>query len=200
MIRSPQTAQSQRSSVPRNSGRPLSLFGLFGALVRLVASAVFALTLYVGAVELGRHAAISLPGSQLDFVLPMLIFGTLIALLLLPLFVLLSFACAFGTGLWLAALNVEYRDFRYIIPFIVQFGLYLSPVGFSSSIVPAKWRLVYALNPCVGIIDGFRWSLLRGESPLWAPSVLLSVAITVIICLSSIWYFRRMEKSFADVI
>ena len=87
MIRSPQIAQSQRSSVPRNSGRPLSLFGLFGALVRLVASAVFALTLYVGAVELGRHAAISLPGSQLDFVLPMLIFGTLIALLLLPLFV-----------------------------------------------------------------------------------------------------------------
>jgi lipopolysaccharide transport system permease protein len=147
--------------------------------------------------------------SFIDFLITLVIMAFMMAwyrfapdwhLLLLPLFVLLSFACAFGAGLWLAALNVEYRDFRYIIPFIVQFGLYLSPVGFSSSIVPAKWRLVYALNPCVGIIDGFRWSLLRGENPLWLPAVLLSVAITGVICLSSVWYFRRMEKSFADVI
>jgi len=121
-------------------------------------------------------------------------------LLLLPFFVMLSFACAFGSGLWLAALNVEYRDFRYIIPFIVQFGLYLSPVGFSSSIVPAKWRIVYALNPCVGIIDGFRWSLLRGESPLWWPGLLLCILVTCVICVSSLWYFRRMEKGFADII
>lgn len=121
-------------------------------------------------------------------------------ILLLPVFVLLSFLSAFGTGLWLAALNVKYRDFRYIIPFIVQFGLYISPVGFSSSVVPAKWRLLYSLNPCVGIIDGFRWSLLRGESELWWPSVLLCIALTGMLCVSGIWYFRRMEKTFADII
>jgi len=118
----------------------------------------------------------------------------------LPLFILLAIACAFGCGLWLAALNAEYRDFRYIIPFVVQFGLYLSPVGFSSNIVPAQWRIVYALNPCVGIIDGFRWSMLGGESALWLPGVLMSVTITCTICVSSIWYFRRMEKTFADII
>ena len=120
-------------------------------------------------------------------------------LFLLP-FVLLSFMCAFGAGLWFAALNVEYRDFRYIIPFVVQFGLYLSPVGFSSSIVPIKWRALYSLNPCVGIIDGFRWSLLRGESVIWWPSVLISIALTCVICGGGLWYFRRMEKTFADII
>jgi lipopolysaccharide transport system permease protein len=78
-----------------------------------------------------------------------------------PLFLILAFACSFGIGLWLCALNVEYRDFRYIVPFIVQFGLYISPVGFSSGIVPEKWRLLYSLNPMVGVIDGFRWCLLR---------------------------------------
>src|SRR5204862_3434837 len=87
-------------------------------------------------------------------------------LLTLPLFIALSFGAAFGAGLWLCALNVEYRDFRYIVPFIVQFGLYISPVAFSSSIVPENWRLLYLLNPMVGVIDGFRWSLLRGEVPL----------------------------------
>jgi lipopolysaccharide transport system permease protein len=120
--------------------------------------------------------------------------------LMLPLFALLACACSLGAGLWLAALNVEFRDFRYVIPFIVQFGLYLSPVGFSSSIVPPKWRLLYSLNPCVGIIDGFRWSLLRGESQIWWPSVMMSVVLTLIICASSVWYFRKMERTFADII
>src|SRR6059058_2352434 len=82
-------------------------------------------------------------------------------LLTLPLFVALAFGAAMGVGLWLCALNVEYRDFRYIVPFVVQFGLYVSPVGFSSSIVPKQWRLLFAMNPVVGVIDGFRWSLLR---------------------------------------
>src|SRR6266542_3557437 len=84
----------------------------------------------------------------------------------MDLFIALAFGAAFGSGLWLCALNVEYRDFRYIVPFIVQFGLYVSPVGFSSTIVPEQWRLLYALNPMVGVIDGFRWALLRGQSPL----------------------------------
>jgi lipopolysaccharide transport system permease protein len=117
-----------------------------------------------------------------------------------PLLVLLAFGASFGAGLWLCALNVEYRDFRYIVPFIVQFGLYISPVGFSSSIVPEKWRLLYSLNPMVGVIDGFRWCLLHGGTPLWWPSILTSVALTPVLCLSGIWYFRKMERTFADVI
>jgi lipopolysaccharide transport system permease protein len=121
-------------------------------------------------------------------------------LLLSPLFILLAFGCAFGAGLWLCALNVEYRDFRYIVPFIVQFGLYISPVGFSSAIVPEKWKLLYALNPMVGVIDGFRWSLLRGQVPLSLSSLLSSISITLALCVTGVWYFRRTEKTFADVI
>ena len=121
-------------------------------------------------------------------------------LLLLPCFAALSLGCAFGVGLWLAALTVKYRDFRQVIPFIVQFGLYVSPVGFSSSIVPAKWRLLYSLNPVVGVIDGFRWSILRGQSPIWWPGILTSVLLTSLFCATGIWYFRRTEKTFADII
>jgi lipopolysaccharide transport system permease protein len=121
-------------------------------------------------------------------------------LLALPFFIALAFASAFGVGLWFSALNVEYRDFRIIIPFFVQFGLYVSPVGFSSSVVPAQWRFLYALNPVVGIIDGFRWSLLRGESAIWPPSLLISIGTTLILCLSGLWYFRKTERTFADVI
>ena len=121
-------------------------------------------------------------------------------LLTLPLFIALAFGAAFGAGLWLCALNVKYRDFRYVIPFVVQFGLYVSPVGFSSMIVPEKWRLLYAVNPMVGVIDGFRWALLRGEVQLWWPAVLTSVLLTSLLCFSGVWYFRRTEKTFADVI
>jgi lipopolysaccharide transport system permease protein len=122
-------------------------------------------------------------------------------ILTLPLFILIAFAASMGAGLWLAALNVEYRDFRYIVPFIVQFGLYVSPVGFSSSVVPEKWRfVVYALNPMVGVIDGFRWAILGGKSQIYLPGFMLSVALVVFLLLSGIWYFRRMERTFADVI
>jgi homopolymeric O-antigen transport system permease protein len=121
-------------------------------------------------------------------------------LVALPLFVLLGFAAAMGAGLWIAALNVRYRDFRYVIPFMVQIGLYISPVGFSSAIVPAQWRLAYSLNPLVGVIDGFRWSLMRGEAPLYWPGLLLSALVAAIVLLTGIVYFRKMEKSFADVI
>ena len=118
----------------------------------------------------------------------------------LPFFIVLAFGAAMGTGLWLSALNVKYRDFRYIVPFIVQFGLYVSPVGFSSGIVPEKWRLLYALNPMVGVIDGFRWAVLRGESPLSLPTLAASLFVTAILCLSGIWWFRSTERTFADVI
>lgn len=117
-----------------------------------------------------------------------------------PLFIGLAFGIAFGMGVWLAALNVKYRDFRYIVPFIVQFGVYISPVGFSTTSVPPGWRLLYAANPMVGVIDGFRWALLRGDSPLWWPSVLMSAVTTAVVCVVGIWYFRHTERSFADVI
>jgi lipopolysaccharide transport system permease protein len=121
-------------------------------------------------------------------------------ILSLPLFMALAFGAAIGAGLWLCALNVKYRDFRYIVPFIVQFGLYISPVGFSSSIVPEQWRLLYCLNPMVGVIDGFRWAILRGDAPLFWPGLLLSIGLTALLCFSGTWYFRKMERTFADVI
>src|SRR5437588_7501869 len=121
-------------------------------------------------------------------------------LLTLPLFTVLVLVASAGAGLWLAALNVEYRDFRYVVPFIVQFGLYISPVGFSSSIVPEKWRLIYSLNPMVGVIDGFRWSISGGRASIFLPGIWIGLAITVLLLLSGIWYFRRMERTFADVI
>jgi len=121
-------------------------------------------------------------------------------ILSLPLFVGIAFAAAMGAGLWLTALNVKYRDFRYIVPFIVQFGLYVSPVGFSSGIVPEKWRLLYSLNPMVGVIDGFRWAILGNESKIYLPGFILSMAIVGLLLVTGILYFRKTEKSFADVI
>ncbi|MCP2730844.1 ABC transporter permease [Limnofasciculus baicalensis] len=121
-------------------------------------------------------------------------------ILTLPLFIAIAFAASIGAGLWLASLNVKYRDFRYIVPFIVQFGLYISPVGFSSSIVPEKWRLLYSINPMVGVIDGFRWAILGGESRLYLPGFILSVGFVALLFVSGIWYFRKMERTFADVI
>jgi len=121
-------------------------------------------------------------------------------ILTLPGFVMIAFAASMGAGLWLAALNVEYRDFRYIVPFIVQFGLYISPVGFSSGIVPEQWRLLYSMNPMVGVIDGFRWAILGGESSIYMPGFLTSLGLVILILLSGVWYFRKMERRFADVI
>jgi lipopolysaccharide transport system permease protein len=121
-------------------------------------------------------------------------------ILTLPLFILIAFAAAIGAGLWLAALNVEYRDFRYIVPFLVQFGMYISPVGFGSSVVPEQWRLIYSLNPMVGVIDGFRWAILGGKSNIYWPGFSLSVALVIFLLISGIWYFRKTERTFADVI
>lgn len=117
----------------------------------------------------------------------------------LPVFVILAFATAFGSGLWISALMVRYRDFRYIVPFVVQFGLYISPVGFSSSVVPEEWRLLYSLNPMVGVIDGFRWAIL-GASDVYWPGLYSSAVGVVLLIVSGIWYFRRTERTFADVI
>lgn len=121
-------------------------------------------------------------------------------ILFLPLFLLPVLLLVLGCGFWFSALNVKYRDFRYIVPFIVQFGLYISPVGFSSAVIPGRWRLLYSLNPLVGIIDGFRWSLLRGRNPIDWAAFGLSMAVLLLVFISGLFYFRHTERFFADVI
>lgn len=117
-----------------------------------------------------------------------------------PLFVLLGVLASLGPALWMTAMNVKYRDFRYIIPFVLQFGLYVSPVGFSSNVVPERWRMLYSLNPVVGVIDGFRWCLLDGHSSLYLPGFAASLGVVA----SSLWigvsYFRKTERTFADLL
>lgn len=124
--------------------------------------------------------------------------------LLLPAFILVAFATALGVGLWITALNVKYRDFKYVLPFVVQFGLYVSPVGFSSSVVRDKFGesafLLYSLNPMVGVIDGFRWAILGGTTPIYWPGFAVSLALVGLLLASGLWYFRRTERTFADVI
>jgi lipopolysaccharide transport system permease protein len=115
----------------------------------------------------------------------------------LPLFLAVAFFASFGISLYLTALNVKYRDFRHIIPFIIQFGLYLSPVGFSISYVPEEWRLLYSCNPMVGVIDGFRWCIL-GEAPFPFLTLGISVVVTLLFMILGVWYFRKTERSFAD--
>ena len=147
--------------------------------------------------------------SLVDFLISFAIMGLLMAwyqfipgwrLLTLPLFLLLALMAALGFGIWVASLNVKYRDFRYIVPFLVQFGLYISPVGFSSSIIPVKWKLLYSINPMVGVIDGFRWAIIGGDLHLYLPGFALSVALTMMIFYLGVSYFRKTEHSFADVI
>lgn len=121
-------------------------------------------------------------------------------ILTLPLFFLLGMVASVGVGLWFAALNVKYRDFRHVVPFLLQLGLFLSPVGFRSDIVPDRWRMAYSVNPMVGVIDGFRWALLGGESPFYWPGFLLSVILSSVIFVSGLRYFRRTEQVFADII
>ena len=121
-------------------------------------------------------------------------------ILLLPFFMVLAFLGSLGPGLWITALNVKYRDFRYIIPFIVQFGLYISPVAFSSSVIPEKWRLVYSLNPIVGIIDGFRWCLLGDGAFIYWPGFVISITVVILSLIFGIRKFRNMERTFADLI
>lgn len=121
-------------------------------------------------------------------------------LLALPLFAALAMILSLGLGLFLAALNVQYRDFRYVVPFIVQVGLFVSPIAFTTANLPERWKPLYILNPLVGIIDGFRWSILGDQSPLSGAAVSVSVAVSLLALTAGVWYFRRMERGFADVI
>lgn len=123
-------------------------------------------------------------------------FSPPLTILFLPVFIIIAFIAAFGVGLYMTALNVKYRDFRYIIPFVIQFGLYITPVGFSSSMVPEKWKLLFSLNPMVGVIDGFRWCILG--DPLNWQSFFVSLGVSMLFLWMGVWYFRKTEKSFAD--
>jgi lipopolysaccharide transport system permease protein len=119
---------------------------------------------------------------------------------LLPLFIFLTVFASLGPALWTTALTVKYRDFRYVTPFMIQLGLYASPIGFSSAVVPERWRLLYSLNPLVGIIDGFRWCLLAGNTQLYLPGLAVGIAVIGFLFLFGVHRFRSMERSFADLI
>jgi lipopolysaccharide transport system permease protein len=119
---------------------------------------------------------------------------------LFPVFLMMGLLTAIGGGLWLAALNVKYRDFRYVVPFIVQFGLYVSPVGFDSTLIPEKWRLLYSLNPMVGVIDGFRWCFFGGKVDFYLPGFLSSLLFVFLLLFVGVRYFRATERTFADKI
>ena len=144
-----------------------------------------------------------------DFIIATIILGIMMVwygftpgweILAAPVFAAYTFLVSLGAGIWFGALNVRYRDFRFIVPFVVQLGIFVSPVGFSSAIIPERWRLVYSLNPMVGVIDGFRWAVLGEQFSIYWPGFLLSVLIVLIILFSGIWYFRKTERTFADVI
>ena len=149
----------------------------------------------------------------IDFLLSLLILGAMMIfyrfmpswhLLVLPFLLILAFVTSLGPGVLVAALNVRYRDFRFLLPFVIQFGLYICPVGFSSSIVREKLGdglfLLYSLNPMVGVIDGFRWAILGPAANFYLPSFLISLAVSLLFLATGIWYFRKMERTFADVI
>lgn len=147
--------------------------------------------------------------SLIDFVISLVIMACIMMwygylpdwrIVTVPIFLLLAFLPVAGAGLWFSALNVKYRDFRYVVPFLLQFGLYVSPVGFASSIVPEKWRLLYALNPMVGVIDGFRWALLNGSVELHWPGIVISTVLSLVLLVSGLWFFRKTERILADVI
>jgi lipopolysaccharide transport system permease protein len=155
-----------------------------------------------------------IPGSALvtsliDFCVSLVIFAVLMIyyrvapswhIAALPLFILLAVLAAGGMGSWVAALNVKYRDFAFVVPFVTQLGLYTSPVGFSSAVIPQKWRLLYSLNPMVGVIEGFRWCLLGRASAMNWTGVLVSLLVVATVAVSGFSFFRRTERSFADVI
>ncbi len=187
---------------------PWSLFSaaLTGAADSLVANANL-----IGKVYFPRIIvpAATIVTALIDFLLSLLILAAMMAwyrfvpgwqVLFLPVFIVLALLASLGPGLWMTALNIKYRDFRVVIPFMVQLGLYVSPVGFSSAVVPEEWRWLYSLNPLVGIIDGFRWCLLGGESTIYWPGFSVSLGAIAFFLWLGISRFRATERTFADLI
>lgn len=187
---------------------PWQLFAtsLTGASVSLVGNANLISKVYFPRLIVPASAVVV---AFVDFLISLLILAGLMAwfqfspswrIFTLPLFVAMAFLASFGLGLWITALNVKYRDFRYVIPFLVQFGLFISPVGFSISVIPEQWQLLYSLNPMVGVINGFRWSILGGSTSLYLPGLILSWIVILVFLWVGVRQFRRMEKHFADLI
>jgi lipopolysaccharide transport system permease protein len=187
---------------------PWALFSsaLSGAAESIVASANLIGKIYFPRIIVPTAAVVL---ALIDFLVSLVILAGLMLwygfvpgaqIFLLPFFVVLALLASLGPGLWFTALNLKYRDFRFIVPFVVQIGLYASPVGFSSSIVPEEWRLLYSLNPMVGVIDGFRWCILGGVSPLYWPGFILSWIIIAFFLWIGITRFRKTERTFADLI
>ena len=148
---------------------------------------------------------VALVDFAITFVLLLIIMVVLNALpdwriILLPAFIFLAIVTALGPALIMAALNVKYRDFRFVVPFVVQFGMYVSPVGFSSAVIPEQWRLLYSMNPVVGVIDGFRWCLLGGGTPIYLPGFFLSLGVAAVLFWIGVRSFRATEKTFADLV
>ena len=184
---------------------------LFSTILSEASNSLVANTNLVGKVYFPR---IIIPASTsatalLDLAINMVLFAGLMLwygfvpswhIIYLPIFIVFTTVASFGPSLFITALNVKYRDFRYVIPFVVQFGLYISPVGFSSAVVPEKWRLWFSLNPLVGIIDGFRWCVLGSSSQIYLPGLLLGFAVTMLFLWFGVHYFRWTERTFADLI
>lgn len=186
-------------------------WSLFSAALTGASDSMVANSNLIGKVYFPRIIlpAATLATALIDFLLSLVILVALMVwysfvpgwqILLLPLFVALALLASLGPGLWVTALNIKYRDFRVVIPFLVQLGLYVSPVGFSSSVVPEKWRWLYSLNPLVGIIDGFRWCILGGESGIYWPGFLVSLGVVVFFLWLGVRRFRATERTFADLI
>jgi len=207
------------AGMPSDGGAPYALmvfaamlpWFLFAGSLSEASNSLIANAALVGKVYFPRLIipAATLVTAMVEFMISLLIlFGLMFYyqyapnwnLLFLPAFILLALATCLGPSLWLAALNVKYRDFRYVIPFAVQFGLYISPVGFSSAAVPEQWRLLYSLNPMVGVIDGFRWCLLGDVSRLYWPGLMVSCLVAASLLWLGLRQFRRTEKAFADLI
>ncbi|MEO8276045.1 MAG: ABC transporter permease [Thermoanaerobaculia bacterium] len=186
-------------------------WSLFSAALTGASESMVANTNLIGKVYFPRIIlpAATLVTALIDFLLSLVILVALMAwyrflpgweILLLPVFVALAMLASLGPGLWVTALNMKYRDFRVVIPFLVQLGLYVSPVAFSSSVVPEKWRWLYSLNPLVGIIDGFRWCILGGESGIYWPGFSVSLAVVALFLWFGVRRFRATERTFADLI
>ena len=180
--------------------------GLGGAANSLITSSNLISKLYFPRLIIPAGAVVT---SAVDFLISaaflsllMIWYGVTpsVRLLTLPFFAVLALGAALGAGIWLSALTVKYRDFRYLLPFILQLGMYISPVGFSSSVVPDKWRLLYSLNPMVGVIDGFRWAIIGSPAQLYLPGLALSVMMVMTLLVAGVMYFRGTERTFADVI
>lgn len=179
---------------------------LTGSSESVVAHAGMITKVYFPRLVIPASAVIS---GVIDFLLAALVFAGMmlwygvmpgVRILFLPLFLLMALAAAFGAGLWLSALNVRFRDVRHIVPFLTQLGLYISPVGFASAVVPGRWRFLYSLNPMVGVIDGFRWCVLKQDVSMHWAGFWISAAIVVIMLLGGLVFFARVERTFADVI